>query len=188
MKTIDALQNSGNRLSRRCGLISHPAGLITLLTISSNPPAVIPPPDGGYPRFNTAEVHALFASTPALQHCPWLPIAREQRRRQFQHRDRRGSAPSQHRRRKYGLWHDGAFIQQPWRRQQQSKTAALLNTPRQQQHGLWSNHPLNIPLPTATRPWVLARSLAIQRAASTPPSEPLCFLTTPKVTTTRPSV
>jgi hypothetical protein len=55
MKTIDALQNSGNRLSRRRGSILIPFGLVALLAISPNLRAVIPAPDGGYPGGNTAE-------------------------------------------------------------------------------------------------------------------------------------
>src|SRR6476646_7809796 len=55
MKTIDALKNSGNRLSRRRGSIFIPLGLIALLAISPNLQAVIPAPDGGYPGGNTAE-------------------------------------------------------------------------------------------------------------------------------------
>jgi hypothetical protein len=55
MKTIDALQNSGNRLSRRRGSILIPLALVALLAISPNLQAVIPAPDGGYPRQNTAE-------------------------------------------------------------------------------------------------------------------------------------
>ena len=55
MKTIDALQNSGNRLSRRRGSIFIPLGLVALLAISPNLQAVVPAPDGGYPGGNTAE-------------------------------------------------------------------------------------------------------------------------------------
>src|SRR6478672_588563 len=55
MKTIDALKNSGNRLSRRRGSIFIPLGFVALLAISPNLQAVIPAPDGGYPGGNTAE-------------------------------------------------------------------------------------------------------------------------------------
>jgi len=55
MKTIDALQNSGNRLLRRRGSIFIPLGLVVLLTILPRVQAVVPAPDGGYPGFNTAE-------------------------------------------------------------------------------------------------------------------------------------
>jgi len=55
MKIIEALQNSGNRLSRRRGSIFIPLGFVALLAISPNLQAVIPAPDGGYPGGNTAE-------------------------------------------------------------------------------------------------------------------------------------
>ena len=92
--------------------------------------AVIPPPDGGYPGFNTAEgQNALFSLTTGSANTAvgWFSLL-EQHRGQLQHRYRRRVASFQHRRRKYGVWRGGAFIQH----QRRSKTqplerAALLN-------------------------------------------------------------
>jgi len=55
MKTIDALQNSGNRSSRRRGSILITLGLITLLAVLTKAQAVNPAPDGCYPNYTTAE-------------------------------------------------------------------------------------------------------------------------------------
>ena len=192
MKTIDALQNSGNRLSRRRGSIFIPLGLVALLAISPNLQAVIPAPDGGYAGFNTAEgqEQPSSASTPAL---------RTQQLVGF----RSGATPIGSFNTATGA---GALLFNTADANTAFGTAALLfnttgggntatgaaaflTTPlatTTRPAGLTRS--LKIPRATVIRPWALARSLPIPRAASTPPSAPLCFLTTRKVTTTRPSV
>ena len=90
--------------------------LLLFLSVSLAAPnarAVVPPPDGGYPGFNTAEgTKALFSLTTGSANTAvgWFSLFSSDRR-QLQHRYRRRSAPFQHRKRKYGLWHRGAVEQ-----------------------------------------------------------------------------
>ena len=65
MKKIHALQNSGNRSSRRRGLIFIPLGLVALLAILPKAQALSPAPDGGYPGQNTAEGQSALLHLPA---------------------------------------------------------------------------------------------------------------------------
>ena len=112
MKTIDALQNSGNRLSRRRGSIFIPLGLVALLAISPNLQAVVPAPDGGYPGGNTAEGSSalLSLSTGTYNTALGSVFAPESSPTgSFSTGTRRWSAPCEHSRPKYGHWRRGPF-------------------------------------------------------------------------------
>ena len=94
-----------------------PPVLITLALICSgllpNAQAVVPPPDGGYPGFNTAEgQNALFSLTTGAANTAvgWFSLQGDSGG-QLQHRYRRGGAPFQHLRPKYCVWRGGAFVQ-----------------------------------------------------------------------------
>ena len=87
--------------------------LISLSVIGPKAQAVMPPPDGGYPGFNTAEGQkALFNLSTGAGNTAigWFSLF-SNADWQLQHRCWRGVASFQHRRRKYGLWHSGAFKQ-----------------------------------------------------------------------------
>ena len=75
--------------------------------------AVVPPPDGGYPGFTTAEgQNALSSLTSGAANTGvgWYSLF-SNARWQLQHRHRRRGAPFQHRRRKHGIWRGDAVIQ-----------------------------------------------------------------------------
>ena len=111
--------------------------LLLFLSVSLAAPnarAVIPPPDGGYPGFNTAEgTKALFSLTTGSANTAvgWFSL--------FSDTDASFNtatvAPFQHRRREYGLWHGGALKQHHRLREYGQRNACPV-----QQHHRCSKH------------------------------------------------
>ena len=74
--------------------------LLACFAFLSPAKAVVPAPDGGYPGFNTAEGQnsLLGLTSGTVQYGGWFLFARQQYRRQLQHRSRSSGPAFQHRR------------------------------------------------------------------------------------------
>ena len=79
---------------------------------SSTARALNPPPDGGYPGFNTQKGRKPSLASPLASGTQQLDGIRSlAMQRAVRHCYRRGNAPFQHRGQQYGRWWCGAFIQ-----------------------------------------------------------------------------